>query len=279
MFHRIIPRLDIKGPSLVKGIHLEGLRVLGLPKDFANYYYENGADELIYQDVVASLYDRNSLSEFVERTAQEIFIPMTVGGGIRNQKDIFNLLRSGADKVSINTAAVKNSDFIKEASENYGSSTIVISVEVIKHNNGTYELFIDNGRQPTGIEISEWLDTIQSNGAGEIVLTSVDREGTLKGVDLDLIKIVLPRLDIPLIYHGGIGKVEDLTFLDDCYLSGTAIASAFHYDYLSNNFIKNDQELEGNTSYLESAIHSQRGFSIVQLKDYLSGARINVRHH
>ena len=278
MFHRLIPRLDIKGPSLVKGIHLEGLRVLGLPKDFAKYYYENGADELIYQDVVASLYDRNSLSEFVEKTAEEIFIPMTVGGGIRNQKDIFNLLRSGADKVSINTAAVKNPDFIKEASENYGSSTIVISVEVIKQNNGAYELFIDNGRQSTGIEISKWLDIIQSNGAGEIVLTSVDQEGTMKGVDLDLIKYVLPKLDIPLIYHGGIGKVEDLTFLDDCYLSGTAIASAFHYDYLSNNFVKNDQELEGNTSYLESAIHSQRGFSIMQLKDYLSGAQINVRH-
>ena len=135
---RIIPRLDIKGPNLVKGIHLEGLRVLGKPEDFAKYYYEQGADELFYQDVVASLYERNSLKDIISRTAKEIFIPLTVGGGIRTIDDIRNVLRAGADKVCINTAAIKNPDFIRQASRVFGTSTIVISIEVIKHSDGNY---------------------------------------------------------------------------------------------------------------------------------------------
>ena len=130
---RIIPRLDIKGPNLVKGIHLEGLRVLGTPSDFAKYYYRQGADELMFMDVVASLYERNSLHDIISETAKSIFIPITVGGGIRTLDDIKSMLRSGADKVSINTAAIKNPNFIKEASREFGSSTIVVTIEAIKN--------------------------------------------------------------------------------------------------------------------------------------------------
>ncbi|MBN8568781.1 MAG: imidazole glycerol phosphate synthase subunit HisF, partial [Ignavibacteria bacterium] len=136
MNHRIIARLDIKGPNLVKGIHLEGLRVMGKPEDFASYYYENGADELLYMDVVASLYDRNSLKDIITRTANEIFIPLTVGGGLRTIEDITEVLRYGADKVSLNTAAIKNPEIIKQASEAFGSSTIVVAIEAIKQNDG-----------------------------------------------------------------------------------------------------------------------------------------------
>ena len=145
------PRLDIKGPNLVKGIHLEGLRVLGDPSRFAKFYYEQGADELIFVDVVASLYQRNSLIEIIKNTANNIFIPLTVGGGIRTINDIKNVLRAGADKVAINTAAINNPEFIKIAAREFGSSTIVISVEVIRHSNGDYYCFTDNGREITGI--------------------------------------------------------------------------------------------------------------------------------
>ena len=131
-FNRIIPRLDIKGPNLVKGIHLEGLRVLGKPEEFAQYYYEEGADELIYQDTVASLYQRNSLTEIISKTAKNIFIPLTVGGGIRTLEDINKSLRAGADKISINTAAIENPNFINEASNAFGSSTIVVAIETTR---------------------------------------------------------------------------------------------------------------------------------------------------
>src|SRR5688500_18295799 len=151
MITRIISRLDIKGPNLVKGIHLEGLRVLGKPEVAAKFYYENGADELIFQDTVASLYERNSLHEIISRTAKEIFIPLTVGGGIRTIDDIRSVLRAGADKVAINTAAIKNPAFITEASRMFGSSTIVVAIEAIRQSNGSYLAYVDNGREFTGV--------------------------------------------------------------------------------------------------------------------------------
>jgi cyclase len=153
---RIIPRLDIKGPNLVKGVQLEGLRVLGKPENFAKYYYEHGADELFYQDVVASLYGRNSLNEIISKTAKEIFIPLTVGGGIRSLEDISTILRAGADKVSINTAAHNDPNLIKEASLKFGKSTIVVAIEAVKEPNGTYMALTDNGRNVTGKEVGSW---------------------------------------------------------------------------------------------------------------------------
>src|SRR3989338_4394841 len=148
---RIIPRLDIKGPNLVKGIHFEGLRVLGKPEDFARYYYESGADELIYMDAVASLYGRNSILEIIEKTSKEIFIPLTVGGGLRNVDDIRKVLRAGADKICINTAAIRCPELIKEASEQFGSSTVVVSIEAKRKSDGTYEAYTDYGRQKNDI--------------------------------------------------------------------------------------------------------------------------------
>ena len=149
---RVIPRLDIKGPNLVKGVHMEGLRVLGKPERFARYYYEQGADELIYMDAVASLYGRNSLLHIVEKTSREILIPLCVGGGLRSVDDIRTVLRAGADKVSINTAAILRPELIREASLAFGSSTIVVSLEVIKHGDGRYECSTDYGRETSGLD-------------------------------------------------------------------------------------------------------------------------------
>src|SRR5712691_717483 len=185
---RIIPRLDIKGPNLVKGIHLEGLRVLGKPEQFAKLYYEQGADELLYMDVVASLYQRNSLLDIVSRTSKELFIPLTVGGGLRSLDDIRAALKAGADKVALNTAAIRRPEFVREAAERFGSSTIIVSIEAIRRTDGTYEAYTDNGRERTGVDALQWAQQAATLGAGEILVTSIDREGTGKGFDMELVR-------------------------------------------------------------------------------------------
>jgi cyclase len=250
---RIIPRLDIKGPNLVKGIHLEGLRVLGKPEQFARYYYETGADELIYMDVVASLYGRNSLHDVIVRTAKEIFIPLTVGGGIRTIDDINNVLRAGADKVLLNTAAIKTPSLIKEASRTFGSSTIVIAIEVIKGNDGRYLAYTDNGREYTGMEVLSWAKRVEELGAGEIVLTSVDREGTGLGFDIDLIFMITSAVSVPVIAHGGAGCVNDICkAFQQGKVQATAISSMFHYEFLQKNVTEGDFQNEGNIEFLRS---------------------------
>ena len=193
---RIIPRLDIKGSNLVKGIHLEGLRVLGKPEHFAHYYYENGADELFYMDAVASLYGRNSLVGIIEKTSKEIFIPLTVGGGLRSVEDIRTVLRAGADKVSINTATILRPELIREASRAFGSSTIVVSIEAIKKQDGSYEAYVDYGRQNTDVDALEWAVRAAEMGAGELVVTSIDNEGTGKGFDLKLTRKISTSVPI-----------------------------------------------------------------------------------
>jgi cyclase len=249
---RIIPRLDIKGPNLVKGIHLEGLRVLGSPRKFAKYYYENGADELIYMDVVASLYERNSLKNIISETAKEIFIPLTVGGGLRTIEDINAVLRAGADKVALNTAAIKNPTIIREASNQFGSSTIVVTIEAIRQKDGRHLAFIDNGREHTGIEVTEWAQQVEALGAGEIVLTSVDREGTGEGFDIALIEKVAKAISIPLIAHGGAGKTADLKEAIEAGSDAISLASVLHYEYVNNNAFSIDKTEEGNTEFLRS---------------------------
>jgi len=245
---RIIPRLDIKGPNLVKGIHLEGLRVLGKPEAFARYYYENGADELFFQDTVASLYD------IITKTAKEIFIPLTVGGGLRTIDDIRNVLRAGADKVAINTAAIKNPHFIHEASHIFGSSTIVVAIEAIKNTDGKYLAFTDNGREYSGLEVVSWARKAEELGAGEIVITSVDKEGTGEGYDLELIKSVSEAVSIPVIAHGGACNPEDIV---QAILYGradaVAIASILHYSVMQSfGSLSSDYKVEGNISFLNS---------------------------
>jgi cyclase len=281
MNHRVIARLDIKGPNLVKGIHLEGLRVLGKPEQFAKYYYETGADELIYMDVVASLYNRNSLHEIITKTAKEIFIPLTVGGGLRTVDDIREVLRAGADKVSINTAAINNPNIIKEASHKFGSSTIVISIEAIKQPDGKYLAYTDNGRNYTGIDAIEWAQQVESLGAGEIVLTSVDREGTGLGYDIELTKAVSERVTIPVIACGGAGKKEHVKqVINDGKADAVAIASIIHYSYIKNNQNAFESGKEGNIEFLKSG----KNFSKIQptelkeIKDYLYYESISCRH-
>jgi imidazole glycerol-phosphate synthase subunit HisF len=200
---RIIPRLDIKGPNLVKGIHFEGLRVLGKPEDFARHYYEHGADELIYQDAVASLYGRNSLLDIVKRTSREVFIPLCVGGGLRSLEDIRRVLRAGADKVALNTAAVERPELISEAAQAFGSSTIVVSIEAMRQNGGGYEAFVDFGRQSTGVDAVQWAERAVELGAGELLVTSINQEGTGKGYDLDLTRKIAESVSVPVIALGG----------------------------------------------------------------------------
>ena len=274
---RIIPRLDIKGPNLVKGIHLEGLRVLGSPEIFAKYYYENGADEIIFQDVVASLFERNSLHDIISRTAKNIFIPITVGGGIRSIKDIHDVLRAGADKVSLNTAVVRDPFFIEKAAKMFGSSTIVVAIETIRGVDGNYYVFIDNGREETGLEVTKWVEMITSLGAGELIVTSVDRDGTSLGLDLELLKKVKSSTTIPVVAHGGASDFNNLKEAAK-YADAFAIASALHYDSYEKIRGQFKQETEGNTSFLKSnkTFKKVKTFSISALKNYM--ADNNIKH-
>ena len=248
---RIIPRLDIKGPNVVKGIHLEGLRVIGQPGELAKYYYEAGADELFFMDVVASLYDRNSLDEIISRTAQEIFIPLTVGGGLRSIEDMSRVLHAGADKVCLNTAVIKNPEIIREAARTFGSSTIVIAIEAIKEPNGTYLAYTDNGREHTGVEVFDWAKKVEALGAGEIVVTSVDREGTGRGFDLDLVGQIARNSTVPIIAHGGAGANQDLVaVVNEAKADAVAVASIFHYHYLKHYESGSASDSEGNIEFL-----------------------------
>ncbi|MGE0456259.1 MAG: imidazole glycerol phosphate synthase subunit HisF [Vicinamibacteria bacterium] len=226
---RIIARLDIKGPNLVKGIHLEGLRVIGDPAEHAVRYYREGADELIYIDIVASLYGRNSLLEVVEQTASQIFVPLTVGGGVRSLEDIRRLLRAGADKVAINTTALRRPELLTEASRVFGSQAIVLSIEAKRRPNGGWEAYTDNGREKTGVDAVAWAQRGVELGAGEILLTSVDAEGTRRGFDLDLIRAIGPAARVPVIACGGAGGAEHIAQAARSGADGVAIASLLHY--------------------------------------------------
>ncbi len=283
---RVIARMDIKGPNLVKGIHLEGLRVLGKPEQFARHYYETGADELIYVDVVASLYNRNSLADIIIRTAKDIFIPLTVGGGIRTLKDIRDVLRAGADKVALNTAAVKNPDIIKEAAVKFGSSTIVISIEAIKHPDGGYFVYTDNGREYTGKPVMDWAKTVCALGAGEILLVSVDREGTGLGYDIELTRQVSEAVSIPVIACGGAGNPAHVAqVITQGQADAVSLASVLHYDYLkqrpAQDLNPEHFSAEGNIEYLQSGRSNSRiqGAGVGRVKEYLLSRGIACRYY
>lgn len=227
---RLVARFDIKGPNLIKGIHLEGLRVIGDPNEHAIRYYSDGADELLYMDSVASLYGRNNLSDIVKHTAENVFIPITVGGGIRNVDDVKQLLRCGADKVAVNTAATKSPNLISEISHRFGSQCMVLSIEAKRLDNGRWEVMTDNGREHTGLDVLDWAHKGQELGAGEILLTSIDREGTRKGFDIALIKHVSEAVTIPVIASGGMGSVSDLVdVVTKGQANAVAMADILHY--------------------------------------------------
>lgn len=236
---RLIARLDVKGPDVIKGVHLECLRIVGKPAFLARKYYLNGADELLYIDTVASLYGRQNLLDIVNETSDKIFIPFTVGGGIRTLEDIKEFLKAGADKVAINTVATKNPELIKEAAKMFGSQCIVGSIEAKKIGDNKWEAYTDNGREKTGLDVVEWAKKLEGLGAGEILLTSIDAEGTKNGFDLALIKEVSEAISIPLIASGGAGTLEHIKeCITQCNVNAVAVASVLHYKTLSISKIK-----------------------------------------
>ncbi len=227
---RLIARLDIKGPNLIKGIHLEGLRVVGSPGEHALRYYLQGVDELIYMDCVASLYGRNHLGAIVSSAAKDIFVPMTVGGGIRSVDDATQILRAGADKVAVNTAAVANPQLVAEIAHRFGSQCMVLSVEAKQVGAERWEVYTNNGRERTGLDVIEWVKRGVALGAGEVLLTSVDREGTRKGFDVALVRAVTAEVFVPVIASGGMGKVDDLLeVVRDGGADAVAMADILHY--------------------------------------------------
>jgi imidazole glycerol-phosphate synthase subunit HisF len=280
---RIIPRLDIKSSNLVKGIHLEGLRVLGKPEDFARYYFENGADELFYMDAVASLYGRNSLLDIVERTSREVFIPLCVGGGLRSVDDIRAALRAGADKVALNTAAIRRPELISEAAEAFGASTIVIAIEAIRQSSGRYECFTDCGREHTDVDALEWAVRAEKLGAGELVVTSVDREGTGGGFDIELVRGIADAVSIPVIAHGGAGSVDHVVEVADAgRADAVCVASMLHYEYLDHHreAVDCDKLSAGNTEFLrrgKSSFRKTGKASLTELKSALKRAGLDCR--
>ena len=206
---RLIARLDIKGPNLIKGIRFEGLRVIGSPAEHALRYYQQGADELIYIDSVASLYGRNNLSDIVQSAARNVFIPLTVGGGIRSTDDVRHLLRCGADKVAVNTAVIAQPGLITEIAREFGSQCMVLSIQAKQIAPGRWEAYTDTGRERSGVDVIEWARRGVQLGAGEILITSVDREGTRKGFDIDLVRTVAAEVNVPIIASGGMGSAQD----------------------------------------------------------------------
>ncbi|MEW5772890.1 MAG: imidazole glycerol phosphate synthase cyclase subunit [Thermodesulfobacteriota bacterium] len=231
---RLLARLDIKGPNLIKGVHLEGLRVVGDPHLYAKRYYEEGIDEIIFMDAVASLYGRNSLKEIVRATAAELFIPMTVGGGIRSVDDVRDMLRCGADKVAINTAAVARPELITEVAQRFGSQCMVLQVDAKRTPRGGWEAYTDGGREHTGLEVIEWVRRGVELGAGEILLTSVDCEGARKGFDLELTRAVADSVSVPVIACGGCGEdghISDVVHVG--HADAVAVAGALHFGRVS----------------------------------------------
>lgn len=230
---RLIARLDVKGQNLIKGVHLEGLRVVGNPQEFARRYYADGIDEIVYMDVVASLYGRNNLSEIVEKTAENVFIPITVGGGVRAREDVETLLRCGADKIAINTAATSRPEIISELANRFGSQCIVLSIEAIRNKNGGWLAYTDNGREHTGLDAVDWAIKGAALGAGEILLTSVDQEGTRQGFDVELVRKVSEAVSIPVIASGGMGSIKHIApIVTKGRADAAAMAHVLHYSEL-----------------------------------------------
>ncbi len=229
---RIIPCLDVNNGKVVKGVNFVDLQDVGDPVAIAKAYNDKGADEIVFLDITASSDNRAIIIDMVSAVAKEIFIPFTVGGGVRNLDDIYNLLNAGCDKVSINSAAIKNPALIKEGAKRFGSQCIVVAIDVKRQNQNKWSVFINGGRVDTGIDYFEWAKRVESLGAGEILLTSMDSDGTKNGYDLELLKWSAENLTIPLIASGGAGTMEHIK---DAYESGAdaaLAASIFHYNQI-----------------------------------------------
>ncbi len=236
---RIIARIDIKNNHVIKGINLEGLRKIGDPIDIVKQYYLDSIDELLIIDSVASLYGRNNLFELIKNITKDIFVPITLGGGIRSLKDIENALNSGADKVAINSMALENPSFLSEAVSNFGESTITVNVEAKKILENRWEPYKFCGREKTNLNVYDWINEIQNKGCGEILLTSIDNEGTETGFDIDLLESVKKIIKKPLIVSGGCGSLKHIENLKKRFQNvSIAIASVLHYKILTISEIK-----------------------------------------
>lgn len=245
---RIIPCLDVKDGRVVKGVQFLNLRDAGDPVEIAKLYSDEGADEITFLDITASFEERKTMIDVVGRTAGEVFVPLTVGGGVRTLQDIRQLLLAGADKVSINTAAVKNPEFVKAASDRFGSQCIVVAIDARKVGEGRWEVFTHGGRNPTGIDAVEWAQRMEKYGAGEILLTSMDKDGTKAGYDLELTRAVSRSVGIPIIASGGAGNLEHLyEGLTLGEADAVLVASIFHYGEYSIKEAKEFLEKKGIT--------------------------------
>ena len=246
---RIIPCLDVKAGRVVKGTQFLNLKDAGDPVEVAMEYDRQGADELCFLDIGASHEGRNIILEVVERTAANVFMPVTVGGGVRNLDDIRNLLQAGADKVSINTAAVNDPEFVKKAAERFGSQCIVVAIDA-KRSLDSWEVFTHGGRTPTGLDVLMWAHKMEKYGAGEILLTSMDRDGTKEGYDIELTRRLSDEVSIPVIASGGVGNLEHI------------------YDGLSKG---------GAQAALAASIFHYKEYTVGQVKDFLASKGIPVR--
>lgn len=242
---RIIARLDIKSENLIKGIQFEGLRVIGNPNEYALKYYNDNADEILLIDTVASLYNRNNIVEIINKASENIFVPITAGGGIREIKDVEKLLKNGADKVFVNTGAVKKPKLITDLVKEFGSQSIVSSIEAKKISENKWEVYTENGREKTNLNLEDWLLEVVDRGAGEIILTSIDNDGTKKGFDLDLFQKINDKCKVPLVFSGGMSNPKDILGLEKLSQSdGIALASILHYEDFSITDIKNFAKLK-----------------------------------
>ncbi len=239
---RIIPCLDVKDGRVVKGVNFVGLQDAGDPVEIAQRYNSEGADELTFLDITASHEKRGTMVEVVRRVAEQVFIPLTVGGGISKLEDIYNLLNVGCDKVSLNSSAVKNPNLINEASKRFGSSTIVVAVDV-KFIDGDYRVFVNGGRIDTGLKAKDWLSEVRDRGAGEILLTSMNKDGTKSGFDLEIIDFASKYLDIPIVASGGAGNISHFIDVFKHGASAALAASIFHYREIEINELKRNLAL------------------------------------
>ncbi len=242
---RLISRLDIKMSNLIKGVQMEGWRKMGNPAERARKYYTEGADELLYIDVVASLYERNNLADILREVASDAFVPMTVAGGINSLEAAKALLDVGADKVALNTAATKRPELLNEISDTYGSQAAVLSIEAKRLPNGGWTAMTDNGRNHTGRDVVAWAEEAAGRGVGEILITSIDQDGGCKGMDLDLIVAVTAAVDVPVIASGGVGSACDVRAAVEKGASAVAIAKALHNDTLSLLEMRQDMAKAG----------------------------------
>ncbi len=274
---RIIPILDIKNGLLIKGINFEGLRVLGNAKDFAKLYFSHGADEICYQDSVATLYGTNNLIKFVTQSAKNVFVPLSVGGGIRSISDASLMFKAGADKIMLNSAVIDNIRFLKQASQIFGSSNVTVMIQAVKIGK-RYFISKSNGRDLVKIDPVTWAKKVEEFGAGEIVITSVNNEGLRKGFDISLTKKIVEKVSIPVIAHGGAGNPKQIyDVIRHTKVSGVGLASMLHYDAIK--FLPKVKTKIGNTTFLESVKKRlKEKNTIKQIKSFLKKKNIKIRN-